>query len=107
MDPRSERSPTGERAADVRSPGAPSEGSDPHTEAVLRAFESAIEGSPAALAARSAQPNLTHTGPRLIANDALRKVHSPWMLAVSDRAGFAERQSGDLSDKNLLLRKIS
>jgi hypothetical protein len=34
---------------------------------------------------------LTHTGPRLIANDALRKVYSPWMLAVSDRAGFAER----------------
>jgi len=26
---------------------------------------------------------LTHTGPRLIANDALQKVHSPRMLAVS------------------------
>jgi len=43
-------------------PYALNEGSDPSTEAVPRPFESAIEGSPAALAARSARPNLTHSG---------------------------------------------
>ena len=43
-------------------PHALNEGSDPSTEAVPRPFESAIEGSPAALAARSARPNLTHSG---------------------------------------------
>jgi hypothetical protein len=42
--------------------------------------------------ARKGARLMTHTGPRLIANDALRKVHSPRMLAVSDRAGFAERE---------------
>jgi hypothetical protein len=33
----------------------------------------------------------THSGLRLITNDALRNVHSTWVLAVSDRTGFADR----------------
>ena len=33
----------------------------------------------------------THSGPGLIANDALRRVHSLWMLAVLNRTGYAER----------------
>jgi hypothetical protein len=32
---------------------------------------------------------LTHNGGSPPSFDALRKVHSSWMLAVSDRAGFA------------------
>ena len=38
---------------------------------------------------------LTHNGPRPIANGALRKVHSSWMLAVSDSADlWNSRQRG-------------
>jgi hypothetical protein len=32
----------------------------------------------------------------------LRKVHSSWMLAVSDRAGFAERELRNIADQGLL-----
>jgi hypothetical protein len=49
------RSPTGERAADVRSSGAPTSEVIPSSK-LCRA--SVIEGNPAALATRSARPNL-------------------------------------------------
>ena len=39
--------------------GDPNDRSDPHTQAVPRPSESAVEGSPAATDARSARPNLT------------------------------------------------
>src|SRR5215471_10116420 len=57
-DPRSERSATGEKEADVQTPGAPKRAMIPPPK-LFRAFESAVEGGPAALATRSAQPNLT------------------------------------------------
>jgi hypothetical protein len=34
---------------------------------------------------------MTHTGPRLMANGATQKVHLPLMLALSAKAGFAQR----------------
>src|SRR5436190_1789308 len=62
---------------------------------------SAIEGNPVAISSLRGFPGLTHTGPRLIANDALRKAHLPWMLAVSDRTRFAEREIMECSQRVL------
>jgi hypothetical protein len=57
-----------------------------------RKCEAAFWGIVDQISSRREFLSLTHTGPRLIAHNALQKAHLPWVLAVSDRTGFAERE---------------
>jgi hypothetical protein len=49
---------------------------------------------------------LTHRADLPPSIDALRKVHSPWMLAASDKAEFAERELWNIGAVTIVLTRV-